>query len=99
MPIDQIGPRSENERAPSSGMWAVVHKYGRMVFPRRHIPHPTWNQAIVELSGLLSGRLLGSRLKGIEGKAVWVAQPTDETIRPVETALLRVVGVAPYFFY
>ena len=30
---------------------------------------------------------LGSRLKGTEGKAVWVAQPTSETIRLVETAL------------
>ena len=49
-------------------------------------PKPSYREVKLAVSRLLSVRSLGSRLKGSEGKAVWIAQPTDETIRLVETA-------------
>ena len=97
MPIDQIGPHSGNKQGPSSGMWPVVHKYGRMVFPHHHIP-PTqpetkllWGQVDSSQSDYLGA----SYIKGM----VWVVQPTDKTICLDETTLLHVVGVALLFFY
>jgi len=103
--INQIcGPGESRFRS----LWDVI--YGtkgtvEMVLPRRNTALPP--QLAIKLSAgqivpsfkgldrpLPSDRTFGRQLKGTEGKAVWVAQPTDETIRSVRNRAFRVVEVA-----
>ena len=74
----------------------VQNVWVEIVFLRHHIapPQPATKSSAGQVVPSFKGsdrpfpldRAFGRQLKGTGGKAVWVAQPTDETIRSVETA-------------
>jgi len=92
MLTDKIDRPSQKLGLSSCDMWPMVSRYSKMVFPCCYMPHsPTLatklsiGQADCPLRDQLqtpyrSGHL-GDSYKETEGNAVWVAQPTDETIR------------------